>query len=83
MCEYIEFNEYVYLMNRIAYWLINNKRTFNTRSIYGYFDRVADYGTIVKVIKERGTNYESDALIAEFVECAIFDNKDLSFHYLE
>ena len=77
--EYIKINEYWYLMNRIAYWLINNNKKFNTRSLYGYFDRVSDYGTIVNAIKERGTKYEDDALIAEFTECAIYDNKDLSF----
>ena len=77
--EYIKINEYWYLMNRIAYWLINNNKKFNTRNLYGYFDRVADYGTIVNVIKERGTKYGDDALIAEFTECAIYDNKDLSF----
>lgn len=77
--EYIEINEYWYLMNRIAYWLINNKKEFNTRCVYGYFDRAADYCTVVNAIKSRGTNFESDALIAEFVECAIFDNEDLSF----
>lgn len=42
-------------------------------------NRTADYGTIIRVIKERGTNYQSDSLITEFVECAIHDNKDLSF----
>lgn len=79
MSEYIKIDEYWYLMNRIAYWLVKNEKTFNTRGIYGYFDRVADYGTIINVIRERGTNYERDALIAEFTECAIFDNKNLSF----
>ena len=79
MTDYISFKEYTYLMNRIAYWLINNNKKFNTRQLYSYFNRVADYGTIVKVVKERGTNYQSDSLIAEFVECAIFDNKNLSF----
>ena len=77
--EYISFKEYSYLDNRIAYWLVANNKKFNTRQIYNYFDRVADYGTIIKTIKNRGTNYESDALISEFVECAIVDNKDLSF----
>lgn len=76
----IGINEYWYLMNRIAYWLVHNNKKFNTRSIYNHFDRVADYGTIVRVLKERGTNYERDTLMAEFVECAIVDNsKDLSF----
>ena len=77
--EYINLGEYFYIMNRIAYWLVKNNITFNTRQIYAYENRVADYGTILKVIKERGDKVELDGLIAEFVECAIFDNKDLSF----
>ena len=77
--EYISHTEYCYLMNRIAYWLIKNNKKFNTRTIYGYFGREADYGTIIKVVKERGTDYQGDALIAEFVECAIVDNTDHSF----
>lgn len=77
--DHISFTEYSYIMNRIAYWLVNNNKKFNTRSIYGYFNRVADYGTIIKTIKERSTNYQTDALISEFVECAIQDNNDLGF----
>ena len=77
--EKITFQEYSYLMNRIAYWLVKNNKTFNVRNIYGYFNRTADYGTIIKVVKERGTDYQSDALIAEFIECAIADNDDKSF----
>lgn len=77
--DHISFTEYTYLMCRIAYWLINNNKKFNTRNVYGYMDRSADYGTIIRVIKERGTNYQPDSLIAEFVECAIYDNTDLSF----
>lgn len=77
--EHISFTKYSYLMNRIAYWLINNNKKFNTRQVYGYMNRVAYYATIVKTIKNRGTDYQKDSLISEFVECAIFDNKDLSF----
>lgn len=77
--EHISFTKYTYLMNRIAYWLVRNNKKFNTRNVYGYMNRSADYGTIIRVIKERGTNYQQDSLIAEFVECAIYDNKDLSF----
>lgn len=79
MSESISYTKYVYLMNRIAYWLINNGANFKTRDIYGYFNRVADKGTVIKAIKERGTKYQSDSLIAEFVECAVHDNGDLSF----
>lgn len=77
--EYINLGEYFYIMNRIAWWIIKNNKKFNTRNIYGYFGRDADYGTIIKVINERKDNVELDGLIAEFVECAIVDNKDYSF----
>lgn len=71
--------QYWLLMNNIAYWLVRNNKKFNTRQVYGYQGRTADYGTIIKVIKERASNTQPDSLIAEFVECAIVDNKDLSF----
>ena len=77
--ESINLGEYWYIMNRIALWLVKNNKKFNTRNIYGYFGREADLGTIIKVIKERGDKVELDGLIAEFVECAIVDNKDYSF----
>lgn len=73
------YEDYCNDMNRIAYWLVNNNKIFNVRQVYGYQGREADYGTIIKVIKERGTNYGSDGLITEFVECAIVDNVDHSF----
>lgn len=72
-------NQYWLLMNNIAYWLVKNNKKFNTRQVYGYQGRKADYGTIIRTIKERGSNTQPDSLIAEFVECAINDNKDLSF----
>lgn len=77
--DYINYGEYLFCMNRIAYWLINNNKTFNTRQVYGYFGRDADYATIIKAIQDRGSKVELDSLIAEFVECAIVDNKDKSF----
>ena len=71
--------EYWYLMNRIAYWLVKNNKKFKTRQIYGYFNRAADYNTVITAIRDRGTNFQSDPLVAEFVECAVHDNQDLSF----
>lgn len=71
--------QYWLLMNNIAYWLVRNNKKFNTRQVYGYQGRTADYGTIISVIKERAGNTQPDALIAEFVECAIHDNNNLSF----
>ena len=75
----ISFTEYTYLMNRIAYWLIANKKQFTVRSVYGYMNKAMEYCDLVEKIKKNGENYQSDSLIAEFVECAIYDNKDLSF----
>ena len=77
--EYINLGEYWYCLNRIAWWLVKNNKTFNTRQLYSYENRVADYGTIIQAIRNRGDNVELDGLIAEYVECAIHDNKDLSF----
>ena len=79
MTNSILFEKYSYLMNRIAYWLVKNNKNFNTRQVYGYNGREADYGTIVRVLKERGTNYGTDGLMNEFVECAIVDNNDKNF----
>ena len=79
MVKQIKFSEYSYLCNRIAYWLLANNKKFNTRDIYGYFGRVSDYATLKKTVLKRGTNYQDDALISEFVECAVQDNTDLSF----
>ena len=31
--DHISFTEYTYLMCRIAYWLINNNKKFNTRNV--------------------------------------------------
>lgn len=77
--EYINLGEYVYCMNRIAWWLIKNNKKFNVRQLYAYGGRVADYGTVIQAIKNRGDNVELDFIISEFVEAAIYDNKDLSF----
>ena len=77
--DHINLGEYWYCMNRIALWLVRNKKQFKTRSIYGFDGRTADYATIVQAVKDRGDDVGLDGLIAEFVECAIFDNSDLSF----
>lgn len=77
--EYTNYTNYGNICHRIAYWLVNNNKKFNVRQVYGYMNRTADYGTIIKTIKERGTNYGADGLITEFVECAIHDNQDHSF----
>ena len=81
--EYIDYGNYVWMMNRIAWWLVNNNKTsqFKHRDVYGYFGRAADYNAVITAIKDRKGNKDLmlDTVIAEYVECAIHDNNDLSF----
>ena len=80
--EYITFKEYTYLMNRIAYWILthNDLNQIKFRNIYGYFGQVVDQQTLIEYIRKKGnTLYMEDHLVAEFVECLIYDNQDLSF----
>lgn len=76
----ISYNEYLYLMNRVAWWLINNNKTFKKRDVYNYFKDVAKQTDLLATIKNRKGKQNDDPLVAEFVECAIFDNsKSLTF----
>ena len=81
--EYIDYGNYVWMMNRIAWWLVNNNKTgqFKHRDVYGYFGRAADYNAVITAIRDRKGNKDLmlDTVIAEYVECAIHDNNDLSF----
>lgn len=80
MTGHIEYGEYCYLMNRIAWWLIDNNKSFKKRDVYGYFNKASKKADVEATIKANKTNYKKDSLIAEYVECAIYDNsKDLSF----
>lgn len=82
----ISYNEYLYLMNRIAWWLINNNKTFKKRDVYGYFNKASKQADLIATIKNRKGKQNDDPLVAEFVECAIVDNsKSLTFlpNYVE
>lgn len=76
----IKYSEYTYLMNRIGYWLLKNNKSFKKRDVYAYNNIAITRNDIESMLKERGTNYKDDPLVAEYVECAIFDNSNnLSF----
>lgn len=80
--EHITFKEYTYLMNRIAYWILNHNdlSKIKFREIYGYFEQVADLQTLITYINNKGIDkHMDDHLVAEFVECLIYDNNDLGF----
>lgn len=70
----ISYNEYLYLMNRVAWWLINNNKSFKKRDVYNHFTSVAKQADLIATIKSRKGEKNEDPLVAEFVECAIVDN---------
>lgn len=79
--EHISYTEYKKLMNRVAGWLVQNKSKFNKRQLYGYMNKTA---TLEAVEKNVGSNYAPNHFVdypwgAEYVECAVEDNKDLGF----
>ena len=82
MTESITFKEYTYLMNRIAYWVLNHNdlNQIRFRGLYSYFGQVADLQTLITYIQNKGTTqYMEDHLVAEFMECMIYDNTQLGF----
>lgn len=70
----ISFNDYTWLMNRVAWWLVKNNKSFKMRDVYGYFDKASKRDDLIATIKKRGDNVQIDPLVSEFVECAIVDN---------
>ena len=70
----LSYNDYLYLMGRIAWWIINNNKPFKKRDVYGYFNEGIKQADLISKIKSRGENVVEDSLVAEFVECAIYDN---------
>lgn len=81
MSESITYNEYLTLMGRVCGWLIQNHAQFKKRLEYGYFGKTLKLGALEKTALEhyeKGT-FLANGLFAEYVECAIEDNKDLSF----
>lgn len=81
MSESITYNEYLTLMGRVCGWLIQNHAQFKKRLEYGYFGKTLKLGALEKTALEHyeKNTFLANGLFAEYVECAIEDNKDLSF----
>jgi len=67
----IEFNKYCWLMNRIAYWIVVNKKNVFTANEYNFFGKSKTLKEIKQIINKNGTNYGSDVFVTRFVEYAI------------
>lgn len=81
MSESISYNEYLILMGRVCGWLIKNHAQFKKRLEYGYFGKTLKLGALEKTALEHyeKNTFLANGLFAEYVECAVEDNKDLSF----
>lgn len=67
----IEFKKYCWLMNRIAHWLVVNKKNVFTANEYTFFGKSKTLKEIKQIINKNGTNYGSDVFVTRFVEYAI------------
>lgn len=79
--EHISYTEYKKLMNRVAGWLVKNKKQFKKRDDYGYMNKVSKKSELeAEALKQYNAGkFGTSGIIAEYVECAVEDNKDLGF----
>lgn len=73
-----EYKKYVNDMNRIAYWLVENKKKFKTRDKYSHDEKTITYAEVIERIK-KNKKMGYDGFVAEFVESAIADNKNFDY----
>lgn len=67
----ITYNEYRFLMNRVAYWLISNNKKIKMRSVYRKGYTLKEVKEIIKKNKDSKTNTWG----RWFMDCAVIDNK--------
>ena len=74
----ITFKEYSLLLNKIAYWIINNKKPIKTRSVYNISNKGVKYATVKKqILANKGKTYNKYG--RKFIECAIADNSSYQY----
>lgn len=72
----LTYNEYLYLLNRIAYWLQKNNKKVTTKNEYKIGNDSKSLKVIINTIKKHGTNYNSNEFIGRYVEYIIISKKD-------
>lgn len=73
-----DYKKYINDMNRIAYWLVENKKKFKTRKNYAYDGKIITYAEVIERIK-KNKKMGYDGFVAEFVESAIVDNENFDY----
>lgn len=72
--ETITYNEYRFLMNRVAYWIIANNKKIKMRSVYTHNNKGYTLSQVKKLIKENKDS-KTSTWGRWFMDCAIIDNK--------
>lgn len=74
MSDKISYDEYKYLMNRIAYWLISNNKKIKMRDVYTYNGKAYKLKQVKEyILKDKGKS--SLVWGRRFMDYAIRDNK--------
>lgn len=72
----LTYGGYLYLLNRIAYWLAKNNKKVSTQKEYTIGKQKRTLKQITDAIQKNGTNYKSSDWIGRYVEYIIINNKD-------
>jgi len=70
----ITYDEYRFLMNRIAYWLISNNKKIKMRDVYTHMGKAYKLSQVKSIIK-KNKDSKTSTWGRWFMDCAIADNK--------
>ena len=72
----LTYKQYLYLLNRIAYWLQKNNKKVATKKEYTVGKNKKTLKQVTDTIKKNGTKYGKDEYIGRYVEYIITNGKD-------
>lgn len=75
----LTINKYAYLLNAIAYHIVENGKDIKTRDEYSYNNKTMSYDKVIKIIEKNGTDYKTSKHVMIFAECCIVDNENDGF----
>ena len=67
------------VLNRVAYKLNRNGKAYKHTTKITINNKTLTYNDIIKIIKQNGTNYQSNEYISRLMENIIINNKNLDF----
>lgn len=70
----ITYNEYRFLMNRVAYWIISNNKKIKMRNLYSHNNKAYTLNEVKEIIT-KNKNSKTNTWGRWFMDAAIIDNK--------